>query len=87
MKKYQREENLSWRRIEDEILIIDSRINQEVHRLNGVGSLIWEKCDGRDTDSIVNELIKEYDVTKVEAENDVNSFISSLLDKKIILES
>ena len=84
MSTYKRADNLSWRRVEDEVLIIDSRINQEVHRLNGVASFIWEKCSGLGKEALLNELLSEYDVSQEKAESDLDSFLLDLIDKKIV---
>jgi len=51
----------------------------ELFTLNEVGSFIWEKIDGKNTEeNIVTEVADEFDVDIQTARNDVSIFISKL---------
>ena len=84
MKSYRHASSLSWKKVGNEILIIDSRINQEVHRLNGVASFIWEKCVDATKNDILNNILETYDISEADALSDLNGFLDELTQKKIL---
>lgn len=51
----------------------------QVHVLNEVGTRVWELCDGRSLDAIVDEIVGEFDVDRARAARDVRSFAERLL--------
>lgn len=60
----------------------------EVNVLNGVGSRIFELCDGEHSvEQIVNTIVTEYNVTQEEAMNDVTTFIDDLVQQNILTVS
>ena len=77
---------ISWRFIEDEILILDSNGKQAAHDLNQIGSFIFEKIDqGLQTQEIIRLLNEQYPSQSTLIESDFKSFIRQLLDNQIIL--
>ena len=57
----------------------------EVHVLNEIGSLVWERIDGRRTlAEIVEEVTRTYDVTSDEARRDVAEFVGALLENDMV---
>ncbi len=57
----------------------------EVNLINEVGSLVWEKIDGRRTlGEIIAAAVEEYEVTPPEAERDVLEFVDSLVERGIV---
>lgn len=57
---------------------------ESVFNLNETGALILRALmDGTDTTDIVNQLLAEYDVTRQEAETEVNTFIDMLKESGI----
>lgn len=81
----QREKRLSYRTIGDETIILDSKINKEVHQLNEVGSFIWNLCDGKNTVSqICEDVCNEYDVQPDEAKDDIENLLRMFVEKNLL---
>jgi hypothetical protein len=57
------------------LVVIDAK---QLHTLNGVGTRVWELCDGRDVEAIVSAIVDEYAVTPEVAAADVQRFVSHL---------
>lgn len=84
---YKLAENISWRDIQGQILILDPRINQKAHELNPIASYIWTNiADGKTTSTIIDELTHQYEGQELAAsiKNQADSFINQLLDLKLI---
>jgi pyrroloquinoline quinone biosynthesis protein D len=50
-----------------------------VHVFNEVGTRVWELCDGRSFDAIVDEIVSEFDVERARAASDVRTFAERLV--------
>ena len=84
-KKLIREENVAWRIIEGEAVLIASK-DSSVHSLSDVGTRIWQLADGNLTvGQIVDALNEEYEVEKDELEKDVIEFVESLSAEPLAL--
>jgi len=57
------------------VVLTDKR---ELHRLNAVGTRIWELCDARCVADIVDDIVREFDVEREVAEQDVCAFLSTM---------
>lgn len=58
------------------VMVVDRK---ELHRLNDVGSRVFELCDGRTTvDAIVESIVREFAVDVPTARADVEHFIGQL---------
>jgi hypothetical protein len=58
------------------VMVVDRK---ELHRLNDVGSRVFELCDGRTSvDAIVDAIVREFSVDAPTARADVERFISEL---------
>jgi hypothetical protein len=57
------------------LVVIDAK---QLHTLNGVGTRVWELCDGRDVQAIIAAIVDEYAVTPEVAAADVEHFVSQL---------
>ncbi len=78
---------LSWRFIEDEILILDSNGKQAAHDLNCIGSFIFEKIDqGLSSQQILETLISQYSDKEEQVRMDFKQFIEDLESQAIILQ-
>jgi hypothetical protein len=65
------------------VMVIDRR---ELHRLNGVGTRVFELCDGTsDVDAIACKIMDEFDVEASVALADVMQFVSELVDVGALL--
>jgi hypothetical protein len=74
----------AWRLIEGEavILSLDTKV---LRGLNPVGSRVWELIDGRRSlDQIVEQIVREFDVARERAAEDVGAFVEVLLGKGLV---
>ncbi len=86
-KKVTRDENVAWRIIGDEAVLLSAE-DSSVHSLDPVGTRIWELCDGEKTVSeIVDQVVSEFEVDRETAEKDVVEFIDELMKKEKSLVS
>ena len=58
------------------VITIDSN---ELHVFNAVGTRVWQLCDGRSLDAVVDEIVREFEVERERAEADVRAFAEQLL--------
>jgi len=57
----------------------------EIKVLNGIGSLVWDRIDGRSTlGDLVEAVVQEYEVTPSDAERDILEFIASLRELEMV---
>jgi hypothetical protein len=57
------------------IVVLDEK---RLHTLNGVGTRVWELCDGRTVAAIARSLADEYEVDVDAALADVQRFVAEL---------
>ena len=71
-----------WVRITSKIFMLP---NKRVIVLDGIGSFVWQLCDGRNQiHSVVNQLRKQYKMTRKEAETSLFTFMRQLGKRGII---
>ncbi|MBN1191426.1 MAG: PqqD family protein [Dehalococcoidales bacterium] len=79
-------EDLIWRRIGDEVVIITSD-GLSTHILNKTAARIWELCDGsHDVPDIADSLCQQFEVLTDQARTDVVHVIEQLLHLGLIKE-
>jgi len=88
-KKYKRNENFVYRKIQDETILVPIKDNVgdmgSIYNLNEVGAFIWEHLDGKKTLlDIRNMIIEEFEVSPKEAEEDLVAFVSQLKEIEAI---
>jgi GeoRSP system PqqD family protein len=49
--------------------------------LNILGTEIWKRCDGKNIDEIVSELVEIFEVEHEELKKDATAFINELKEK------
>jgi hypothetical protein len=83
---YKINENIAWREIDGQILILDSQQNQMAHDLNEMGTFIFlSLSQGRQLSEIITQIKSEYsDLSETEINSDIESFINKLLEMKLI---
>jgi len=87
---YARSEDVIARQIEDEYIIIPliggiGNIDDCLFSMNKTGKKIWDMLDGlKSLNSIVDDLILEYDIQKDQAKKDVQGFLQELFDRQIV---
>jgi len=80
---YRKTASIVGRRIEDEVILVPIGRNvgdlQNIYTLNEVGSYIWDSIDGGKTlNSIVDQVLQEFEVDRGQAETDVLEFARQL---------
>ena len=64
--------NISWQRIGDEVLIMDTIYQRKAHGLNSTAAFIWEQLDQTNSaDEITLRLCDKYNVSPERAKNDI----------------
>jgi hypothetical protein len=57
----------------------------QVTVLNEVGSLVWDRIDGRRTlDEILESVLQEYDINRDQAERDIAAFVAALREHHMV---
>ncbi len=85
MTKYKINPKIAYRKIKDEIFVVDTE-NSYLHKLNETASFIWECIKKEMSDEeIIENLIREFDVEYFEAEKDLKEFLKTLKEKNLIL--
>lgn len=79
-----RREDLSWRRVDDEVVVLDLR-SSRYFSLNGSGALLWETLvDGADEDELAAVLVRTYDIDRDRAEQDTGAFLDDCVERGIV---
>jgi hypothetical protein len=59
------------------VVVIDA---QALHTLSEVGTYVWERADGRSIQTVVDDVVEDFDVDRDRATTDVLAFVSTLAD-------
>jgi methyltransferase-like protein len=87
MRKPKKVDRLAYKTIGEETIILDTKLNQQVHQLNELGSFIWNLCDGEHEVSEIIELVcLEFEVSNVVASSDVLEFLEELEQKTLLYD-
>ncbi|HXX14719.1 MAG TPA: PqqD family protein [Candidatus Eremiobacteraceae bacterium] len=78
------------RKIEGELIIVPVRSGvgdlNSLYTLNPVGSVLWEfMTEGHTVPEMVQRICDEFDVTALQARRDIEAFLASLLEEKLVL--
>lgn len=65
------------------VVVLEKR---EVHRLDSVGTHIWELCDGRSVGAIVDGVVDEFEVERAVALTDTIAFLAQLTSVGAVLD-
>ena len=89
-KRYQRNENFVFRRIEDETILVPIKDNVgdmgSIYKLNEMGAFVWEQLDGvRKLNTIKDNILDEYEVSPRDAEADLSEFLADLLEVQAVI--
>jgi len=88
--RFIRNQEVVSRRIEGELIIVPIRSGvgdlNSLYTLNPVGSVLWDfMTEGRTLGEMVQRICDEFDVTRSQATRDIESFLDSLLEEKLVL--
>ncbi len=86
---YQKNQNFVFRQIDDETLLVPIKDSVgdmgAIYSLNTVGAFVWEHLDGKNTLQDIKRMIaKEFEVSNVDAEQDLTEFVCQLEDIEAI---
>lgn len=71
--------------VEDEAVLLDLDFGQ-YYGLNSVGTRIWQLLgDSHSPSSICDHVVREFEVSEGEAVADVEAFIGTLLEKRLLV--
>lgn len=75
---------LSWRRVGDDIVVLD--LDQSCYvSIGGVGAVVWEHlAKGAGLDTVLDQIVDEYDVDRAQAAADVEVFVQDLRDRRLM---
>lgn len=76
--------NVAWRIIDGAAVLVAPN-SPAIQTLNPVGTLVWELADGRAIDVIIDEVVNEFEVSRTQAEQDVELFVSDLHKRGLLL--
>lgn len=77
--------NFIIRYINDEIILINKKENNEIYKFNNTSQFIFSLIQKNiDKDTIIKKMHKKYNITESIAEKDVTEFINSLKEVGII---
>lgn len=86
MDLYKKANGISWTKLEGKTVILDTREGRLFHEFDEVASFLWEALDEcKGLEDLVRRLTSEYDIQLEEAERDIETFLLSLREKKLLL--
>jgi hypothetical protein len=84
---YSKNPLLSWRKIGEEVLILDTKGQKKSHSLNKTASFIWDKIDGKNNhNTLISLVMNHFNVSKEQANKDLDIFLVRLLENELILK-
>jgi hypothetical protein len=88
--RFIRNQEVVSRKIEGELIIVPIRSGvgdlNSLYTLNAVGSVLWEfMTEGHTIAEMVQRVCDEFEVTKAQARKDIENFLDSLLEEKLVL--
>jgi hypothetical protein len=82
-----RSEDLTWRALNDEVVILDLRASS-YFSVNNTGKLLWELLEvGATEDQLMRSLVDQYGVTEAAARSDVGTFLRLCTDRDLLTRS
>lgn len=77
------------RKIDGELIIVPIRSGvgdlNSLYTLNSVGSVLWDfMTEGHTIPEMVQRICDEFEVTALQAQQDIESFLDSLMEEKLI---
>ncbi len=88
--RFIRNQEVVSRKIEGELIIVPIRSGvgdlNSLYTLNPVGTVLWDfMTEGHTVCEMVDRVCDEFEVTKTQAEQDIEIFLDSLLEEKLVL--
>lgn len=73
----------AWRIVDDQAVVITSA-TQKMRVLNGVGTRVWQECEGKSFGDLVALLQSEYDAERERIEADARAFVEDLISRGML---
>jgi Coenzyme PQQ synthesis protein D (PqqD) len=88
--RFIRNQEVVARKIEGELIIVPIRSGvgdlNSLYTLNEVGSVLWDfMTEGHTLTEMVQRVCDEFEVTTGQARSDIEAFLDSLLEEKLVL--
>ena len=88
--RFIRNQEVVCRKIDGELIIVPIRNNvgdlNSLYTLNPVGSALWDfMVEGHTVPEMVQRICDEFEVTNTQAQQDIEAFLDSLLEEKLVL--
>lgn len=88
--RFVRNQDVVSRKIDGELIIVPIRSGvgdlNSLYTLNPVGSVLWDFMNEHHTVSeMVDRVCEEFEVTASQAQQDIEAFLNSLLEEKLVL--
>jgi hypothetical protein len=88
--RFVRNQEVVSRKIECELIIVPIRSGvgdlNSLYTLNAVGSVLWDfMSEGHTVAEMVERVCDEFDVTSSQAQKDIEEFLDSLVEEKLVL--
>ena len=88
MVKYTVNKELSWRKLGENTIILDTTTNKQVHQLNETASIIWDGLiNEKDLEAIANDLRENFYDCSENILEDIENTITSFKNKNLLLEN
>ncbi len=86
MGLYKKANEISWTKLEGKTVILDTREGRQFHEFDEVASFLWDALDEcLNFEDLLKHLTDEYDIQVEQARDDIEIFLSTLIEKKLIL--
>src|ERR1700739_3747666 len=87
--RFIRNQEVVSRKIDGELIIVPIRSGvgdlNSLYTLNSVGSVLWDfMTEGHTIPEMVQRICDEFEVTALQAQQDIESFLNSLMEEKLI---
>ena len=81
----ERQKNLSWTKMGERIVVLDSRDGRKYHEMEDVAAYIWELTEKSPSIAqIIEQVASQFDISQEEARTDVIEFIEVLKNQNLI---
>jgi hypothetical protein len=89
-KTFKRNADIVKRKVAGELFLVPIRGNsadmQKIFVLNQVGEFIWGKLGDMNLRDICDDLVNTFDVTREQAEQDIDEFINEMIRENLVIE-
>lgn len=85
MKEIRQVPKIAWTKMDDSIVILDTRGERHFHELNPVAAFLWEQIETpKSFDSLVEMITTEFEVSKEMATDDLCQILETLKEKELV---